>query len=91
MHDREVPLGDPITFAVIKNAMDAIVDEVAYTVIRTARSKIVKDVMDVLDYGEESVSVAFEEVSPQDWAEKVYKSDIVNNSAKLYKKPGYTM
>ncbi len=37
---------DPITFAVIKNAMDAIVDEVAYTVIRTARSEIVKDVMD---------------------------------------------
>src|ERR1044072_2928298 len=36
---------DPITFAVIKNAMDAIVDEVAYTVIRTARSEIVKDVM----------------------------------------------
>ena len=39
-------MGDPITFAVIKNAMDAIVDEVAYTVIRTARSEIVKDVMD---------------------------------------------
>ena len=39
-------LEDPITFAVIKNAMDAIVDEVAYTVIRTARSEIVKDVMD---------------------------------------------
>ena len=39
-------LDDPITFAVIKNAMDAIVDEVAYTVIRTARSEIVKDVMD---------------------------------------------
>ena len=37
---------DPITFAVIKNALDSIVDEVAYTVIRTARSEIVKDVMD---------------------------------------------
>ena len=37
---------DPITFAVLKNALDAIVDEVAYTVIRTARSEIVKDVMD---------------------------------------------
>ena len=46
MADRELPVGDPITFAVIKNAMDAIVDEVAYTVIRTARSEIVKDVMD---------------------------------------------
>ena len=37
---------DPVTFAVVKNAMDAIVDEVAYTVLRTARSEIVKDVMD---------------------------------------------
>ncbi len=37
---------DPITFAVVKNALDAIVDEVAYTVVRTARSEIVKDVMD---------------------------------------------
>jgi 4-oxalocrotonate tautomerase len=52
---------------------------------------ITKDVMDVLGYGEESVSVAFEEVNSRDWAEKVYKPDIVNTSAKLYKKPGYTM
>jgi len=37
---------DPITFSVVKNGLDAIVDEVAYTVIRTARSEIVKDVMD---------------------------------------------
>jgi N-methylhydantoinase B len=37
---------DPITFAVVKSALDAIVDDMAYTVIRTARSEIVKDVMD---------------------------------------------
>ena len=37
---------DPITFAVIKNGLDSIVDEMAYDVIRTARSEIVKDVMD---------------------------------------------
>jgi N-methylhydantoinase B len=37
---------DPITFAVVKHRLDAIVDEMAYTVIRTARSEIVKDVMD---------------------------------------------
>jgi 4-oxalocrotonate tautomerase len=52
---------------------------------------ITKDVMDVLNYGEESVSVAIEEVKPEDWVEQVYKPDIVNNSEKLYKKPGYTM
>jgi N-methylhydantoinase B len=46
MAEAQFPLDDAITFAVIKNAMDAIVDEVAYTVIRTARSEIVKDVMD---------------------------------------------
>ena len=53
--------------------------------------EIVKDVTKVLNYGEESVSVAIEEVEPQDWAEKVYQPDIVNNSEKLYKKPGYAM
>ena len=52
---------------------------------------ITRDVMEVLGYGEESVSVAMEEVEPQDWAEKVYKPDIVNGSGKLYKKPGYDL
>jgi 4-oxalocrotonate tautomerase len=33
--------------------------------------EIVKDVMNVLNYGEESVSVAIEEIKPEDWAEKV--------------------
>lgn len=37
---------DPITFAVVKSGFDSIVDEMAYTVIRIARSEIVKDVMD---------------------------------------------
>lgn len=53
--------------------------------------EIVKDVMNVLNYREESVSVAIEEVNSRDWAEKAYKPDIVGNSEKLYKKPGYTM
>jgi 4-oxalocrotonate tautomerase len=44
-----------------------------------------------LNYGEESVSVAIEELEPQDWDEKVYQPDIVKNAEKLYKKPGYTM
>lgn len=53
--------------------------------------EIAKDVMEVLHYGEESVSVAFEEVKSQDWAEKVYRPDIQGKWDKLYKKPGYTM
>ena len=52
---------------------------------------ITKDVMEVLHYGEESVSVAFEEIPAQDWARKVYQPDIVSTPTKLYKKPGYTM
>ncbi len=52
---------------------------------------ITRDVMDVLDYGEESVSVAFEEVPAAEWAEKVYRPDIVQNAPRLYKKPGYAM
>jgi 4-oxalocrotonate tautomerase len=35
--------------------------------------KIAKDVMDVFNYGEESVSVGFEEIKSQEWKEKVYK------------------
>ena len=53
--------------------------------------KIAKEVMDVLNYGEESVSVGFEEIKSQEWKEKVYKPDIQDNWDKLYKKPGYEM
>lgn len=53
--------------------------------------KIAKDVMDVLNYGEESVSVGFEEISSKDWKETVYEPDIKNKWAKLFKKPGYEM
>jgi hypothetical protein len=28
---------------------------------------------------------------PQDWAEKVYKPEIINKPNGLYQKPGYTM
>ena len=53
--------------------------------------EIVKDVMSILNYGEEAISVAVEEIKPQDWVEKVYQPDIVDNPKTLYKKPGYTM
>ena len=53
---------------------------------------ITKDVMNAFHYGEESLSVAMEEITPQEWSEKVYKPEILNKSATtLYKKPGYTM
>ena len=40
------PASDAITFAVIKSALDTIVDDMAYAVMRTARSPIVRDVLD---------------------------------------------
>ena len=53
--------------------------------------KITKDVMEVLNYGDESVYVAMEEIKAEDWADKVNKPDILNNPDNLYKKPGYSM
>jgi 4-oxalocrotonate tautomerase len=50
---------------------------------------ITKDVMEILHYGDESVSVALEEVKSRDWLEKVYKPDILNKWDTVYKKPGY--
>jgi 4-oxalocrotonate tautomerase len=53
--------------------------------------RISQAVMGVLDYGEESVSVAMEEVRSSNWAKQVYQPDIKVKWDKLYKKPGYTM
>lgn len=47
--------------------------------------------MDILNYGAESVSVGFEEVSADAWCDEVYRPDIVTKDATLYKKPGYRM
>ncbi len=51
--------------------------------------KIVEDVVSLLACSEASVSVAIEEIQPGDWAEQVYKPDILNNAEQLYKQPGY--
>jgi len=51
--------------------------------------EITDSVMSVLNYGAESVSVGFEEVGSQEWAEKVYRPDIQAKWTQLYKKPEY--
>ena len=51
--------------------------------------EIVKDVIAIAKCEEKSVSVAFDEIKKEDWAEKVYKPDILNRKDILYKKPGY--
>ena len=56
---------------------------------KTLAERITKDVMEVFHYGEESVSVSMEEIHSKDWAEEVYKKNILKGPGKLYKKPGY--
>jgi len=52
--------------------------------------EIVKDVMSILDYPEESVSIAIEEVGPKEWTKSVYEPEIQAKWDKLYHQPGYT-
>ncbi|MBN2040114.1 MAG: tautomerase family protein [Spirochaetes bacterium] len=49
--------------------------------------EILKNVVSIAGCEKKSVSVAIEEVNPEDWAE-TYKKEIMNND-KLYVKPGY--
>jgi len=58
---------------------------------RELTRRITQDVMDVLAYNEDAVSVAFVEVAPDQWAEEVYGPDIKAQWDALYKKPGYSM
>ena len=51
--------------------------------------EIVKNVVAIAKCEEKSVSVAFEEIKKEDWAEKIYKPDILNRNDILYKDPGY--
>ena len=51
--------------------------------------EVTKAVMAALNCGEQSVSVGIEDVESKDWAEKVYKPDILAKLETIYKKPGY--
>lgn len=50
---------------------------------------ITRSVMAALDYGEDAVSVAFEEVASKDWAAQVVEPDILAKWHQLTKEPGY--
>ncbi|MCA8953189.1 MAG: tautomerase family protein [Planctomycetes bacterium] len=52
---------------------------------------ITRAVTKELGYGDESVSVGFEEIAAQEWKRKVYDPDIVGRADTLLKKPGYSM
>jgi 4-oxalocrotonate tautomerase len=51
--------------------------------------EITHAVMSSLHCGEDAISVAFEEVAAQDWAETVCKPGIQLKWGSVYKKPGY--
>ncbi len=51
--------------------------------------EIVKNIITFTGCQEKSVSLAIEEIKPEDWAEKVFRPDILESRQKLYKKPGY--
>ena len=56
---------------------------------RELAEEIARDVTAIIGCPESAVSVAFEEVAPADWPEKVYRPDILDKQHTLYKKPGY--
>ena len=56
---------------------------------RRLSDAIVRDVTEIFDYGDESVSVAFEEIAPQEWSERVFNPDILRKWDGLTKEPGY--
>ena len=52
-------------------------------------AEIAQAVKNTVNAGDDSISIAIEEVSAGDWAEQVYKPDIVAKPETIYKKPGY--
>jgi 4-oxalocrotonate tautomerase len=52
---------------------------------------IAQDVIDIIGAGRNSISVAIEDISPQEWKEKVYEPEIIEKADTLYIKPGYSM
>lgn len=50
---------------------------------------IARDVMDVLQYGEECVSVEFEEAAPQDLKKRIHQTGVQEEWNGIYRKPGY--
>jgi 4-oxalocrotonate tautomerase len=50
---------------------------------------IADSVVKIAKCEEKSVSVAIEEITPEDWAETVYRPDIIEKEETLVKKPGY--
>ncbi|MBD5476723.1 MAG: tautomerase PptA [Lachnospiraceae bacterium] len=51
--------------------------------------RIAKDVVEIFETEESSVSVAIHDISQEEWKERVWDQEIAPNLGKLYKEPGY--
>ena len=51
--------------------------------------KIVENLVHITGCKERSISVAIEDVDPDNWADQVYQPDILSGNQRLYKLPGY--
>ena len=56
---------------------------------RDLSAAIVREVTSILNYGDEAVSVGFEEVPSGEWSSRVYGPDIQSKWGMLTKEPGY--
>ncbi len=50
---------------------------------------IAESLVKIANCDDKTISVAIEEIAPEDWAETVYKPDIMGKEETLLKKPGY--
>jgi len=50
---------------------------------------ISESLIEIANCDDKSISVAIEEIAPEDWAEIVYKPDIIGKEKTLFKRPGY--
>jgi len=50
---------------------------------------ISESLVKIANCDEKTISVSIEEIAPEDWADIVYKPDIIEKEKTLFKKPGY--
>jgi 4-oxalocrotonate tautomerase len=50
-----------------------------------------KAIVETLDCPTFDVSIGIEDVAPTDWAECVYRPDILDKPETIYREPGYTL
>jgi 4-oxalocrotonate tautomerase len=53
--------------------------------------EVAKAVQSAIGSADKSISVAIEDIAPEDWAGMVYGPDIKAKWDTVYKKPGYTL